>query len=129
MASNAEIVEQILDAWRNLESIPRDLMDPEIEWVNPPDAVEAGTRHGLEGFEGAQSSIGRAYSSIGIEVERRVEHGDNVGLIVEMLYHGRGSGIEVRQRMGFAFTIRNGAVVRFEWSNHPEDLLARAVSD
>ena len=104
-------------------------MDPEIEWVNPPDAVEAGTRHGPEGFEGAQSSIGRAYSSIGIEVERRVEHGDNVGLIVEMLYHGRGSGIEVRQRMGFAFTIRNGAVVRFEWSNHPEDLLARAVSD
>jgi ketosteroid isomerase-like protein len=105
------------------------LLDSEIEWVNPPDAVEAGTRHGPEAFEGAQSSVGRAYSSIGIDVERRVELGDHVGLIVEILYLGRASGIEVRQRMGFVFTIRNGRVVRFEWSNEPEDLLARVVKD
>jgi ketosteroid isomerase-like protein len=104
-------------------------MDPEIEWVNPPDAVEAGTRHGPEAFEGAQSSVGRAYSSVGIDVERRVERDDDVGLIVEILYHGRGSGIDVRQRMGFVFTIRNDRVVRFEWSNDAEDLLARVVND
>ena len=52
-----------------------------------------------------------------------------MGLIVEILYHGRGSGIDVRQRMGFVFTIRGDRLVRFEWSNDPEDLLARAMSD
>jgi hypothetical protein len=46
-----------------------------------------------------------------------------------MLYHGRGSGIEVRQRMGMAFTLEEGKLVRFEWSNRPEELLDRALGD
>jgi ketosteroid isomerase-like protein len=129
IASKAEIVERILDAWRDLESIPRELIDPEIEWINPPEAIEAGTRHGPQGFAEAQSAVGRAYSSIAIEVERRVERGDALGLIVEMVYHGRGSGIEVRQRMGMAFTLREGKLVRFEWSNRPEELLDRALGE
>jgi len=120
-------VERILDAWGDLESIPPDLMDPEIEWVNPPDAVEAGTRRGTQGFQGAQSSVGRAYSSIGFEIERQIDRGDRVGVIVEMLYRGRGSGIEVGQRLGLVFTIREGKVARFEWSREPEELLDRAL--
>jgi ketosteroid isomerase-like protein len=104
-------------------------MDPEIEWVNPPDAVESGTRHGPAGFEGAQSAVGRAYSSIEIDVERQVERGDTVGLIAELHYHGRGSGIEVRQRMGMLFDIRDGKLARFEWSRDPEALLARLGDD
>jgi hypothetical protein len=42
-----------------------------------------------------------------------------------MLYQGRGSGIEVRQRLGLAFTIREEKVTRFEWSREPEELLDR----
>jgi ketosteroid isomerase-like protein len=109
--------------------MPPDLMDPEIEWVNPPDAVESGTRQGREEFEGAQSSVGRAYSSVGFDVEREIELPDGVALVVEMLYRGRGSGIEVPQRLGMLFTIRDGKVTRFEWSRQPEDLLERIASD
>jgi ketosteroid isomerase-like protein len=127
IVSNAEIVERILDAWRNLESIPQDLMDPKIEWVNPPDAVEPGTRQGKEGFEGAESAVGRAYSAIGFDVQRQVEAGDTVGLVVETLYRGRGSGVEVREPLGMTFRIREGRVVRFEWSRQPEELLERVV--
>jgi ketosteroid isomerase-like protein len=103
-------------------------MDPEIEWVNPPEAVEAGTRRGREGFEGAQSSFGRAYSSATMDVESQAERGDTIGLIVQTLYRGRGSGIEVQQRLGLAFTIRDGKVVRFEWSRKPEELLDRVLT-
>jgi ketosteroid isomerase-like protein len=103
-------------------------MDSRIEWVNPPDAVEPGTRHGREGFEGAESSVGRAYSSLGFEVERQMEQGDTVGVIVQMLYRGRGSGIEVPERLGLAFTIRAGKVTRFEWSREPEELFDRVLS-
>lgn len=99
-------------------------MHDDIEWVNPPDAIETGTRRGQSGFEGAESAFGRAYSSIEIEVEKQVETDDSVGLIMEILFHGRGSGIEVRQRMVALFTIREGKVGRFEWSNDPEGLLA-----
>ena len=108
--------------------MPRELMHPEIEWVNPPNAVEPGTRRGPESVEEAQSAVVGVYSSIGIEVERKVDLGDNMGLIVEMIYRGRGSGIEVRQRMGLVFTIRDGRVTRFEWSNAPEALLERFES-
>jgi ketosteroid isomerase-like protein len=99
-------------------------MHPEIEWVNPPDAIETGTRHGPAGFAEAQSAVGRAYSAIEIDIERQVERGDTVGLITEVHYLGRGSGIEVRQRMGMLFEIRDGKLARFEWSRDPEALLA-----
>ena len=99
-------------------------MRDDVEWVNPPDAIEAGTRRGQSGFEGAESAFGRAYSSIEIEVQKQVESGSSIGLIMEIRFHGRGSGIEVRQRMGAVFTISEGKVERFEWSNDPETLLA-----
>jgi ketosteroid isomerase-like protein len=127
IASNTEIVERILEAWRNLESMPRDLMDPEIEWVNPPDAVESGVRQGREAIEDAQASVGRAYSSVELNVERQEEAGDTVGAIVRIVYRGRGSGVEVRDQLGFAWTIRDGRVVRFEWSRQPEELLERVL--
>jgi ketosteroid isomerase-like protein len=106
-------------------------MGGEIEWVNPPDAVETGTRRGRGGFEGAQSAFGRAYRSVEFEVERLVEAGDLIGVIANLLYHGRASDIEVRQRLGMLFEIREGRLDRFEWSNHPEELLtgARLLSD
>jgi ketosteroid isomerase-like protein len=104
-------------------------LHPEIEWVNPPDAVEPGTRRGPAGFEGAQSAVGRAYSSIELDVERQVEHADTVGLIAELRYQGRGSGIEVPQRMGMLFDFRDGKLTRFEWSRDPEALLAGLGDD
>jgi ketosteroid isomerase-like protein len=102
-------------------------MQPDIEWVNPPDAIETGTRHGSDGFFMAQSAFQRAYDSMEVEVEQQVERGNVVGLIVKTLVRGRGSGIELRQRQGMAFTIREGKVARFEWSNDPEELLERTT--
>ena len=124
MATNAEIVDRILDSWGKLEAVPPELMHPDIEWVNPHDAIETGTRHGEEGFQSAESSFRRAYSSIKFHVERRIEREDTVGLIVESVLQGRGSGIEVRQRQGMLFTLRDGKVVRFAWSTRPEALLS-----
>jgi ketosteroid isomerase-like protein len=103
-------------------------MHPDIEWINPQNAIETGTRQGHEGFGEAETAFRRAYSAIEIEVERQIERGDTVGVIVETLVHGRGSGIEVRQRQGMVFTIRDGRIARFEWSTDPEDLLDRALA-
>ncbi len=112
-----------------LQPIPPELMHQDVEWVNPPDAIETGTRQGRESFAEAGSAFRGAYSAIEIEVERRVEHGDAVVLIAEIRFQGRGSGIEVRQRIGMAFTIRDGLMERFEWSNDPEGLIADVERD
>jgi hypothetical protein len=34
-------------------------MHPDIEWVNPPDAIETGTRHGRSGFQEAECIVAR----------------------------------------------------------------------
>jgi ketosteroid isomerase-like protein len=114
--------------WRGLESIPPELLAPDIEWVNPPDAIETGKREGRSAFGEAESAFGRAYRSIEIGVERMDESGDGVDAIVDIHYHGRGSGIEVHQRIGMRFTIRDEQLARFEWSNDPEELLGDAKS-
>jgi ketosteroid isomerase-like protein len=119
----------VLDSWREQQPLPRELMDDEVEWVNPPDAIETGTRRGKEQFEEAESALGRAYSSVEIEVERLIEGDDSVGAIIEVLFHGRGSGIEVRHRMGWLFTLREGKITRFEWSNDPDRLLTSITSE
>jgi hypothetical protein len=97
--------------------------------VNPPDAIEGGTRHGLSGFEQAELAFRRAYSSMEIDIERQVESGDVVGLVTRFMVQGRGSGIEIPQRIGLLFTFRDGRLARLEWSNDPEGLLARLSDD
>jgi ketosteroid isomerase-like protein len=99
-------------------------MHEDVEWVNPPDAIETGTRRGQSDFDEAGSAFRRAYSSVQIEVERQVDFGDAVGVIAVVMFQGRGSGIELRQRMGLVFTFGHGRLVRFEWSNDPEGLLS-----
>ena len=55
---NVEIVRSFYDAWARDEFPgPVELMDPEIEYVNPAGAVEPGTRRGLAAFTRAVEKI------------------------------------------------------------------------
>jgi hypothetical protein len=117
------IVNRIYESWRRMEGMPEDLMHPEIEWVNPPDAAEPGTRHGAEGFRTALSSVGSAWRAIGIEVQRMEEVGDKVVALVNISYRGRESGIEISGPQGHVFTIADGKVIRFQYFNQPERAL------
>ncbi len=57
---NVEIVRSIYTAWLAGTSA-RALMDPDIEYVNPPDAVETGTLRGPESF-----GLVRALEAVGL---------------------------------------------------------------
>jgi ketosteroid isomerase-like protein len=49
---NVQVVRRFYDAWARDEFPgPLELMDDEIEYVNPPGAVESGTRRGLAAFK------------------------------------------------------------------------------
>jgi ketosteroid isomerase-like protein len=120
--SNAETVQRIYESWREEKGIPADLVDSEIEWVNPPDAIEPGTRHGPEGVSVALANFSRAYRIAGLEVERMVAAGESVATSVNLTFVGRGSGMEVHNRQSHRFTFRDGRVVRIEWSSDPDRL-------
>ena len=60
---NVEIVRSFYDQWTRDDSPPIELMDPEIEYVNPAGAVEPGTRHGLDAFTKA---VEKVFEAVGL---------------------------------------------------------------
>jgi ketosteroid isomerase-like protein len=119
---NVELVRSIYAAWLQGESA-RSMIDPEVEYVNPPDAVESGTRRGRRAFAGIRD----AYDDVRIEPEELIDAGgDEVVVIARVTGKGRGSGVEIDWRQGYVWTIRGGKAVRFRWFNDPEQALDAA---
>jgi ketosteroid isomerase-like protein len=123
---NVEIVERIYEAWREAGSpLESGLLSPDIEWANPKEAVEPGTRRGIESFDAAVRSVADTFDAR-VEFEEFIDAGDKVLVIGTLHGAGRGSGAEVRRRQGYVWTIRDGKAVRFEWFNDP-DVARRAA--
>jgi ketosteroid isomerase-like protein len=113
------IVRSIYSAWLQGETA-RSWIDPEIEYVNPPDAVEGGTRYGRKAFAGIRD----AYDEVRVEPQEIIDAGgDDVVVIARITGKGRGSGMEIDLRQGYVWTIRDGQAVRFRWFNDPEQAL------
>jgi ketosteroid isomerase-like protein len=122
----AEVAQQILDAWnRGEEPLKLGLLADDIEYVNPPDALEPGTRRGTEGWRVAMRGLGESFELQGIDVQRVLEAGDRVALLVTFRIRGRTSGIDAHQEQGYVFTVRDGKATRFEWWNSHRDTLER----
>jgi ketosteroid isomerase-like protein len=119
---NVEIVQAIYDAWERGERPgPAELLDPEIEYVNPAGAVEPGTRRGLASFARAVERTREGWDAWDMQLERLEEAGDRAAALVHYRARGRGSGIELEGRESALWTIRDGKVVRYEWFHDPED--------
>jgi ketosteroid isomerase-like protein len=55
---NVEVVRRFYDAWaRGDFPGPLELMDPDIEYVNPAEAVEPGIRRGVPAFAQAVEKL------------------------------------------------------------------------
>jgi ketosteroid isomerase-like protein len=119
-SDNAEIVRRLYEGFNRERRGTRELLDPEIEWINPEDAVEPGERHGLEEWNGALESVEESFREARVEVERMVESGDRVASAVTVRVRGRESGLDTQMRQSHLWTIREGKAVRFEWFRDPD---------
>ena len=126
---NVEIVRSIYDAWaRNDFPGPAHLFDARIAYVNPPGAVEPGTRQGLAAFSRAVEQVFlEGWESWRLEPEQFTPSGDRVAVVLRYRARGRGSGVEVEGRMSALWTIRDGKAVRFEWFHGPTEALDAVV--
>ena len=117
---NVELVRAIYEAW-NTGASTDDLIAPDLEYVNPPYAVEVGTVQD-------RAALGRVldvYPNFTIETEQIIDAGDDV--VVIGIARGTGaSGVEVQWRQGYVWTVRDGKAVRFQWFNDPAEALAAA---
>jgi uncharacterized protein len=115
---NVELVRRIYELWNQAESA-QDLIDPQLEYVNPPYAVEAGTRHDRS----ALRSIREVYPDFRVEPERFLDAGEDI-VVIGIATGTSDNGLQARWRQGYVWTIRDGRAVRFRWFNHPSEALA-----
>ena len=118
--SNAEIVRRLYAVF-NEGGSASELLDPQIEYVNPPDAVESGTRHGTREWGAALRNIREGFGEPVVRVVRLFERGDLVATVIRMRIHGPLSGIKGEMTQSHLWTIRDGRGVRFEWFNDAEE--------
>jgi ketosteroid isomerase-like protein len=124
---NVDVIRRIYAVWAKEGSpVPSGLLDSQIEWVNPPDAIERGTRSGVDAFATAVGAVSDTFAGVGVDIDEMLDVGDRVVVLATLHGRGRGSGAEVERRQGYVWTLRDGKAIRFEWFNSPDDA-ARAA--
>ena len=123
-----EAVRLVHEAWtRRGSPSASGRLDPGIEWVNPPGAVESGIRRGLEEFDAAAGRVAEGFEDVCLEIDEYLDAGGGrVVAIGTWRGRGRGSGINVERRLGFLWTVRGGRAIRFEWFPEPSQALEAA---
>jgi ketosteroid isomerase-like protein len=124
---NVEIVRSFYGAWARDEFPgPVELMDPEIEYVNPAGAVEPGIQRGLAAFSRAVDKLFEGWETWEMEPEQFRAVGDQVAVVVRYRARGRGSGVEVEGRESALWTLRDGKVAQYDWFHEPAEALEAA---
>lgn len=114
---NLELVRRIYRLWAANESA-RHLIDPQLEYVNPSYAVESGVQRS----RGTLGKIREVYPDFHVETERFVDAGDDIA-VIGIARGTSASGVELKWRQGYVWTIRDGIAVRFRWFNDPAEAL------
>jgi uncharacterized protein len=117
---NVDLIRRIYRLWEEDESA-RHLIDADLEYVNPSNAVEPGTHHG----RGSLNNVRDVYPDFRVEPERFVDAGEDV-VVIGIARGTSASGVEAEWRQGYVWTVREGKAVRFRWFNDPKEAL-RAV--
>src|SRR4051794_15097370 len=111
---NVETITRMVAAWnrKDLEGVLA-FADPEIEYVNQPDAIEPGTRRGHEGL----TTVLRAQWEIMPAthfVERFEIRGDEIMTIGGFTVQMPGSESRITDHSLVAWKVRDGKVLRME---------------
>jgi ketosteroid isomerase-like protein len=114
---NVEVIRSIYRLWGHDDSA-RHLIDANLEYVNPSNAVESGTQHGRSML----NKVLEVYRDFRVEPERFVDAGENV-VVIGTARGTAASGIEAQWRQGYVWTVRDGIAVRFRWFNDPKEAL------
>jgi ketosteroid isomerase-like protein len=86
-----------------------------IEYVNPPDAAESGTRVGQRAVRRALEGLADGFEGFRCEIEDLTRSGDGVLVVTRSTGRGRTSGIPFDEVQGHLLTLEGGLITRFEW--------------
>ena len=121
---NVKVVEDLFEGWALGEFPGRiDLLDPDVEYVNPDGAIEPGVRQGIDGFIAAMDSVLQAWTVWRMHPERLVAVAEKVAVVIRYEAQARSSGLTMEGRESALVTLRRGKVARYEWFHGPDDAL------
>src|SRR5690348_7782836 len=123
---NVKIVRRIYDEGlidRDPETWLLDLAAPEIEYVNPPYAVEPGVRRGAAEVIRAMRGFAEVWQNSRHELHELFDCGDCVVAAVSWYTRSRGSESELVQEEAHTWGLRRGRITRFEWGKDLETTL------
>lgn len=125
---NVELFHRLSRALYEQRRIGREHLTEDVEWVNPDDAVEPGSRHGPEGFDEAIRSIFAGWDASRFDPERVIGRGDDVIAVGWLRTRGR-AGLEFTHSHGQIWTFRDGRLARLRWfQSHADTLEAGGLS-
>ena len=112
---NVEIVRQAVDAWnrRDIEDLNA-LGDPEREYVNPPTAIEPGTRSGKDEVTAVVREQWQWLTDARAEIERIYDRGEEAILLARVSRQMPGSDARLEDRALVSYKIRSRKIVRIE---------------
>ena len=126
---NVEIVRRSMEAFndRDLQTAA-EALDEDIEWDNAV-LIDEEVIHGraavLEYWERILTSFQYGHENL-----QFVEAGDQVCVLADIRGHGAESGVELAQPVGYAMTVRAGAIVRVRlYQSHAEALKAVGLEE
>jgi ketosteroid isomerase-like protein len=120
-SENVDLIKGILSAFDGADSealremlpvLIAEICDPEIEFVETPERVDAQTYHGHEGVLEAWNRWLDQWDDWNGEAESFEDHGDDVFVVAREQGRGR-SGASVEARLYLVFTFRDGMITRY----------------
>jgi ketosteroid isomerase-like protein len=102
------------------------LAAPDIEYVNPPEAIDPGVRRGIAEVKVALRNISEPFDAAWNELHELFDAGDRVIASVSFHTRSRGSDVDVVQREAHTWTIRGGRIIRLEWGRDLQAALEAA---
>ena len=98
-----------------------ELMDPEIEIHDRPEAPDARTYHGHEGVLAALQLSLDTFDDLRFEPEEFIGAGDEVVVILRFTGRGKVSGVPVEDRIAHHWSLRDGKAVRLQVFSDPAE--------
>ena len=102
----------------------RERLHPDVEFINPLDAVEPGTRSGVDAFVRAVSKVHEIFDYDGAEVVELTGRGDRVVALVRFLVRGQGSDVPVDAQFAHLLSWDGDRLRRFEWFRDRDEAVA-----
>ncbi len=110
---NVELVRRAYDAWdrRDFEALP-ELVHPDFEADLTVRVLNPDRYVGVEGLRRLVDELGETWEAMTLEPEEFIDAGDQVVVPVVARLSGRGSGLQMEDRIIQVWSIRNGKAER-----------------